>query len=68
MDGVFLCSDDASLKTRLTNSLERSGQKLNIAFHSCAVGKGMKKELPFRIFTLVVETMASLGAEQRLCM
>lgn len=25
MDGVFLCSDDASLKTRLTNSLERSG-------------------------------------------
>lgn len=25
MDGVFLCSDDASLKTRLTNSLERYG-------------------------------------------
>ena len=46
MDGVFLCSDDASLKTRLTNSLERYGEKLNIAFHSRALRKGMKKQLP----------------------
>lgn len=49
MDVVFLCSDDASLKTRLTNSLERSGEKLNIAFHSCAFRKGMNKQLPSRI-------------------
>ena len=68
MDGVFLCSDDASLKTRLTNSLERYGEKLNIAFHSRALRRGMNKQFPSRILTPVVPTMVSLDMKPCLCM